>query len=223
VYRPGRHERRVRVMVVIAACAIFLPNLGAFGLWDPWETHYGAVTTEVIETFDRVSPRRGPKNKVGDELQGEPFYSTPIFIFWSEALMVRLIGRGEWAIRLPCAILAILAVYLTYLAVGMIWGRKPGLLAAGVLATSPFFYMVSRQAQTDMPFVATMTLAMCFIVLAFFGPRIPMSDRRFRVWTWLTVAFVLLNSVPQYLLLISDFSFPSPGAIPGFPSSTMHS
>ncbi len=223
VYRPDKHERRVRVMVVIAACAIFLPNLGAFGLWDPWETHYGAVTTEMIETFDWISPWWGSKNKVGDELQGEPFYSKPIFIFWSEALMVRLIGRGEWAIRLPCAILAILAVYLTYLAVGMIWGRKPGLLAAGVLATSPFFYMVSRQAQTDMPFVATMTLAMCFIVLAFFGPRIPMSDRRFRVWTWLTVAFVLLNSVPQYLLLISDFSFPSPGAIPGFPSSTMHS
>lgn len=223
VWRPDRHERRVRWLVLLGACAIFLPNLGAFGLWDPWETHYGAVTTEMVETFDWISPWWGAKHKVGDELQGEPFYSKPVFIFWSEAIMARLIGRGEWAIRLPCAILAILAVYLSYLSVSMIWSRRAGLLAAGVLATSPFFYMVSRQAQTDMPFVATFALAMCFLILAFFGPRIEMSDKRFRFWTWATAAFVLLNAVPQYLLLISDFSFPSGGAVPGFPSGPMHS
>ena len=84
-----------------------------------------------------------------------------------------------------------MAVYLTYLSISMIWSRRTGLLAAGILATSPFFYMVSRQAQTDMPFVATFALAMGFLMLAFFGPRVPMSDRRFRVWTWLTVAVVL--------------------------------
>lgn len=224
VYRPDRYERRVRILVVLLACSIFLPNLGAFGLWDPWETHYGAVTTEMIETQDWISPWWGSKNKVGDELAGSPFYSKPVFIFWSEAIMVRLIGRGEWAIRLPCAILAILAVFLTYLTLGMIYSRRTGLLAAGILATSPFFFMVSRQAQTDMPFVATMTLAMCFITLAFLGPRVPMSDRRFRFWTWATVAFVALNTIPQYLLLISDFSFPSPGAKNGFPSgSLLHS
>jgi len=223
VYQPQKHERRVRWMVLFAACAIFLPNLGAFGLWDPWETHYGAVTTEMVETMDWISPWWGSKTKIGDETQGEPFYSKPVLIFWTEAMMTRLIGRGEWAIRLPCAILAIMAVFLTYLSVQMIWGRKTGLLAAGVLATSPFYYMVSRQAQTDMPFVATFALSMCFLLLAFFGPRVQMTDKRFRFWTWTTIAFVILNSVPQYLLLISDFSFPSPGAIPGFPSGPMHS
>ena len=221
VYRTDRYERRVRWMVLIGACLIFLPNVGAFGLWDPWETHYGAVTTEMLETQDWISPWWGSKTKVGDELQGEPFYSKPIFIFWSEALTARVIGRGEWAIRLPQATLAILAVFLTYLSIGMIWGRRAGLLAAGVLATSPFFFMVSRQAQTDMPFVATFALAMCFLLLAFFGPRVPMSDKRFRFWTWATVAFVLLNTLPQYGLLVSDFSFPSPGAVPGFPSGIM--
>ena len=223
VWQPGRHERRVRWLVLLGACAIFLPNLGAFGLWDPWETHYGSVTTEMVETFDWISPWWGAKHKVGDELQGEPFYSKPVFIFWSEAIMARLIGRGEWAIRLPCALLAIMAVYLTYLSISMIWSRRAGLAAAGVLATSPFFYMVSRQAQTDMPFVATFALAMCFLLLAFFGPRVPMSQKRFRFWTWATLAFVLLNAVPQYLVLISDFSFPSGGAVAGFPSGPMHS
>ena len=223
VYRPDKHEKRVRLAVLLGACAVFLPNLGAFGLWDPWETHYGAVTTEMVETYDWISPWWGAKTKVGDELQGEPFYSKPIFIFWSEAMMARLIGRGEWAIRLPCALLAIMAVFLTYLSVAMIWSRRSGLLAAGVLATSPFFYMVSRQAQTDMPFVATFAMAMSLLLLAFFGPRVQMSARRFLLWTWLTIAFVLLNTIPQYLLLISDFSFPSGGAVAGFPSGPLHS
>ncbi len=225
VYRPEKHERRWRMFVLFGACAIFLPNLGAFGLWDPWETHYGAVTTEMLETTDWISPWWGSKLKIGDELQSEagPFYSKPILIFWTEAMMSRLIGRGEWAIRLPCAMLAIMAVYLAYLSISMIWGRRTGLLAALVLATCPFFYMVSRQAQTDMPFVATFALSMSFLLLAFFGPRIQMSDRRFKAWTWITIAFVLLNAVPQYILLITDFSFPSPGAIPNFPSSIMHS
>ncbi|MBL8787502.1 MAG: glycosyltransferase family 39 protein [Deltaproteobacteria bacterium] len=223
VWRRPLHEGRVRLLVFLAACAIFLPNLGAFGLWDPWETHYGAVTTEMLETYDWVSPWWGYRQKIGDETQGEPFYSKPVFIFWTEAIASRVIGRGEWSIRLPCALLAIMAVYLTYIAGSLVWGRRTGLAAAGVLATSPFFYMVSRQAQADMPFVATLTLAMMFFMLALFAPRIPMSDRRFRFWTWVTLGFVLLNTVPQYLLLVSDYSFPSTGSVPGFPSGIMHS
>jgi 4-amino-4-deoxy-L-arabinose transferase-like glycosyltransferase len=223
VWQAPKRERRVRLLVLFAACAIFLPNLGAFGLWDPWETHYGAVTTEMVETYDWISPWWGYRHKVGDELQGEPFYSKPIMIFWTEAMVARVIGRGEWAIRLPCALLAIMAVYLAYISLSMIWGRRTGLLGAGVLATSPFFYMVSRQAQTDMPFVALMTLAMLFLLLAFFGPRVPMSDRRFRGWTAVTGAFIGLSAIPQYGILFTDFSFPSGGAIAGFPSGLMHS
>jgi 4-amino-4-deoxy-L-arabinose transferase-like glycosyltransferase len=223
VLAPRRNEGRVRLLVLLAACAIFLPNLGAFGLWDPWETHYGAVTTEMVETYDWISPWWGYRQKVGDELQGEPFYSKPIMIFWTEAMVARVIGRGEWAIRLPCALLAIMAVYLTYIALSQIWSRRTGLLGAGVLATSPFFYMVSRQAQTDMPFVALMTAAIAFLLLAFFGPRVPMSDRRFRFWGLITAAFIGLSALPQYGLLFNDFSFPSGGAVAGFPSGIAHS
>ena len=42
--RPGRLSKLQWLMVWFLAGAIFLPNAGAFGLWDPWETHYGEVT-----------------------------------------------------------------------------------------------------------------------------------------------------------------------------------
>ncbi|MCC6625684.1 MAG: glycosyltransferase family 39 protein [Deltaproteobacteria bacterium] len=222
-WQPDKHERRWRWAVLAAACLVFLPNLGAFGLWDPWETHYGAVTTEMLETYDWVSPWWGSRQQIGDEpKQGEPFYSKPIYIFWTEAVMARVIGRGEWAIRLPCALLAIMAVYLSYLAVSRIWTRRAGLLAAAVLMTSPFFFMVSRQAQTDMPFVATLAIAMCFLMLAIFGPRQSMADRTFMRWVWGTVVFVALNTLPQYGILLTDLSFPSEGSVAGFPSSPFH-
>ncbi|PIE19888.1 MAG: hypothetical protein CSA66_01945 [Proteobacteria bacterium] len=205
VYTPGRHERLVRWAVLLLAALVFLPNLGAFGLWDPWETHYGAVTTEMLDTYDWVSPWWGYREQIGTEKpQGNYFYSKPILIFWTEAALSRVFGRGEWALRLPMALLAIMAVFLTYLALSKIWSRRVGLLGALVAATGPEFYMISRQAQTDMPFVGTLMIAMLFFMLAVFGPREPMEDRRFKRWTWFTAAFVLLNTLPQYLLLAND-------------------
>ncbi len=217
VWERPRNERRVRAIIIGCACLIFLPNLGAFGLWDPWETHYGTVTTEMLDTYDWISPWWGYRGKIGSEpTQGKNFYSKPIFIFWSEAIASRMIGRGEWAIRLPMAMLAILAVFITYLSLSKIWTRRVGVIGALVVATSPQFFMISRQAQTDMPFVATMVMALCFLMLAFFGPREPMSNRRFKVWLGITLGFLLLNTLPQYGILINDLDDPVPEGKTGF-------
>ncbi len=222
-WTPPKRERRVRLLVLACLCAIFIPNLGAFGLWDCWETHYGTVTNEMLETYDWISPWWGWKGKIGDDAANEAggFYSKPIFIFWAEASAARMIGRGEWAIRLPCALLALMAAYLAYIAVSKIWSRKTGLLAAGILATSPFYFMVSRQAQTDMPLVATMLIAMCFLLLALFGPREHIADRKFLRRTWLTIGLVLASALPQYGLLLTDFPFPSPSSVSNFGTRTL--
>ena len=200
---PG--EWRCRGLVIGLASLLFLTNLGAFGLWDPWETHYGAVTTHMIESHDWTSPWWGYPEVIGSEpRQGNHFFSKPIFIFWTEAMTSRVLGRGEWSIRLPMALLAILAVFMTYLSVSRIWTRRTGLLAALVTATAPQFFMISRQAQTDMPFVATMTIALSFLALAFFAPRQRRSDRSFWAWTIGVFVFALLNTIPQYGLLWLD-------------------
>jgi 4-amino-4-deoxy-L-arabinose transferase-like glycosyltransferase len=206
-WEPPRHERRWRLFVFLGACLVFLPNLGGFGLWDPWETHYGAVSTEMLDTYDWVSPWWGYREKIGDKQQGSFFYSKPVFIFWTEAIASRVIGRGEWALRLPIALLAILSVFLAFIVLTKVWSRRVGLLGALIMATSPEFFMISRQAQTDMPFVATMLISLLLLIMAFFGPREPMSDKRFMRWTWLSVGFLLLNTLPQYGILITDINY----------------
>src|SRR5206468_8569575 len=73
--------------------------------------------------------------------------------------------HAEWALRLPVALLAVLACALVYLGVSRLASRRAGLLAAAILATAPFYALLARQATTDMPFVALMTSgAMCFAV-----------------------------------------------------------
>ncbi len=203
----SRHEGKVRLGVVLFCALLYLPHLGSFGLWDPWETHYGAVTTDMVETRDWVSPWWGYKEKIGDHRQqGKPFYSKPVFIFWTEGFFFSVMGRSDLSARLPMAILAILAVFLFYIMLSTLWSRRVGLVGALVLATSPQFFLLSRQAQTDMPFVGTMLPALCFLMLALFAPRVELSRRRFQAWIAGTAAFVLLNVVPQLAIIATDLN-----------------
>jgi 4-amino-4-deoxy-L-arabinose transferase-like glycosyltransferase len=214
LWRPPAHEGKVRLALLVFVAMLYLPHLGSFGLWDPWETHYGAVTTNMVETHDWVSPWWGYKEKIGShKKQGSFFYSKPIFIFWSEAFFCRVFGRGELAIRLPMAILAMLAVLAVFLALSKIWSRRVGVLGGVVTATAPEFYMISRQAQTDMPFVGTMIIGLCFMMLAIFGPREQISTRRFWGWIGGICAFILAVTLPQYAIIGTDLDGPYPETI----------
>ncbi|MGM0578984.1 MAG: ArnT family glycosyltransferase [Myxococcota bacterium] len=216
VWERPAHEWKVRLGVFLFACLIFLPNLGAFGLWDPWETHYGAVTTNMVETHDWISLWWGYKEQIGSEArQGNYFFSKPIFIFWSEGFFASLLGRGEWAIRLPMAMLAIFATFFVYLTMSRIWSRRAGLLGALITATAPEFFMISRQAQTDMPFVGTMLIGLCFLMLAMFGPRERLTKRGFWSWVWGTLVFVLLNTIPQFAIIATDLNDDAPANLSG--------
>lgn len=205
--RP-RHEWKVRFLMIVLLALMFLPNLGAFGLWDPWETHYGEVTRNMVENYDWVSPWWGYRHKIGPTgKQGDYFYSKPVLIFWMEAVSVRLIGFSEWAIRLPMALFGILTAFFAFYVLSKVWGRKTGLIGALIMATSPQFFQLSRQAQTDMIFVAPLTVGLLFLLLALFGPREgKVSRRNFIGKLVFTVGTFLLSSVPQFAILATDLN-----------------
>ncbi|HJL14374.1 MAG TPA: glycosyltransferase family 39 protein [Sandaracinaceae bacterium LLY-WYZ-13_1] len=159
--------RRPGLMVFVAAGLLYLPFLGAYGLWDPWETHYGEVAREILARDDWISLWWA---------QEDWFWSKPILIFWSEALSMGALGvdyrpdanplHPEWAIRLPHFLLATGALLAVYALVSRVWTKRAGLVTAVVLATMPHFFFLSHQAITDMPFVANMTMAVCMLGLA---------------------------------------------------------
>ncbi len=217
--RPLLH--RHGFWVIAASAFLYLPSLGLFSLWDPWETHYGEVAREILARDDWISLWWA---------QDGWFWSKPILNFWIQSLAMGALGthfrpdemlltaggvasaRPEWVVRMPNVLMTTLAMYLLYKGVAKVFGRRAGLLGAFVLATMPDWYFLAHQTMTDMPFVAAMTAAMGLLL---FGLNVEEEQRvkvyeieafgaklRFSLWH-VVFGAVLLCAIPQILYLLS--------------------
>ena len=205
LFQPGRRDALIRWTVIGLTFFLYVLNCGSFGLWDPWETHYGEVTRTMYETYDWVNPWWGYRTQIGTEPSGgEWFYSKPVYIFWSELTFLKLIGFTDWAFRLPQALLGASMCSAMYLALERIVNRRVALIGLAVTALSPFVYMISRQAQTDNPFLATLTIGLAFIATAVFGKREDSTPRGFGWATLGFFGFLLLNVIPQLVIISTD-------------------
>ncbi len=172
--RPG-------LFVTWVTALIYLPTLGAYGLWDPWETHYGEVAREILGRDDWISLWWA---------QDGWFWSKPILIFWIEALTVGALGLPfqpdvfpehiEWAVRLPIVLLSMGATAATYQALRDAFSTRAGVYGALAVATAPHFLLLGHQAITDMPFVACMTIAICAWIRSMVRPAGEQDELR----TW---------------------------------------
>lgn len=217
---PRPLHRRHGFWVVAIGCALALPTLGAFGLVDPWETHYAEVAREMIERRDFVSPWWANEGW---------FFSKPILIFWLEALSMAVMGVGtgpgapltggahpEWAVRFPAFAFALLGTYALYHGVSRTAGRRVGFIGAVVLWSAPGFALLSHQAMTDMPLVAGVAGALGLFLRAFATSddektRTPWPSRIFALAIFLAIAAELV------LVLVSRTGYGSPHAC-GLPS-----
>jgi 4-amino-4-deoxy-L-arabinose transferase-like glycosyltransferase len=166
--------RRHGFWLVLFTTLLYLPLLGSHSLSDPWETHYGEVSREILSRNDWISTWWA---------QDGWFWSKPVLDFWIQALSMATFGvryhsdqvlsavqEGripwpEWAMRLPVFLLTLIAVYLLYKAVARVFGRRAGLLGGVVLVTMPQWFLLTHQTMTDMPFVAPMASAMALLLL----------------------------------------------------------
>lgn len=77
-------ELRSALVATIMGSLVLLPYLGAVGLWDPWETHYGEVAREMIQRNDYVHPF----------WENAWFFSKPAFTMWMQALGMQAADIG---------------------------------------------------------------------------------------------------------------------------------
>ncbi len=104
--------------------------------------------------------------------------------------------RAEWALRLPSLLLGLLAIWSVFVLVRRIASARAAVLSALVLATCPSFILLSRQAMTDLPFVAPMTIALVFVGLAVL-PREDAPELERRRWG----RFSFPHAAPFYALV----------------------
>ncbi len=201
--------RRAGLLLFVVASALYLPWLGVYGLWDPWETHYGEVAREILARDDWISLWWA---------QDGWFWSKPILIFWSEALTWRatsldfrpdrVSAHVEWIIRTPTYLLSVGALMAVYAATARYFSRRAALICGLVLATTPHFFFQAHQAISDMPFVGSMTVAVSLLLLAV-GEQPERTVRSYRIGFWLVstqhlvIAALLALVLPQILYLVT--------------------
>jgi 4-amino-4-deoxy-L-arabinose transferase-like glycosyltransferase len=207
--------------VVTISAVLLFPVMGIYSLWDPWETHYGEVTREMLAKDDWISLWWA---------QDGWFWSKPVADMWMQAVSMAtlgvhyqpdkmLIGDGqspvmhpEWAVRAPVVLLTIVALYWLYKGVAKTFGRRAALLGAVVLATMPDWFFIAHQTMTDMPFVGAMTACMGLVLIGLRTPEeqlarayeVKVGTTRWRLSAWhLVFGAILVCAVPQILYLLS--------------------
>ena len=220
VARPLRE--REGFWLIVFCCLLYLPTLGAHGLIDPWETHYGEVSREILARDDWITIWWAEEGF---------FLSKPILDFWVQALAMATFGvkyrpdgmiapahiggdptHPEWILRLPSLALSVIALYLAYRAVSQVRTRRAGLVSAIVLATTGYWSMLSHQSITDMPFVASITAAMSLLIIGLTtdddqtvrGVPIRFGKSTFTLSGFhLAIGVILICALPQAIYLIS--------------------
>ncbi len=220
---PARFWQHHGLWLVALTTAVYLPRLGAFGLVDPWETHYGEVAREMLARRDWISLWWA---------QDGWFWSKPVLDFWVQGLSFAALGvhassdqmlagveagiypGPEWAARMPIFVSALLGQYALYLGARLHFGRRAAWLGGLVLATCPYWYFLAHQSMVDMVYVAPLCGAMGLFLVALslrrdwapagcgirLGPRgllFTLTPKH------LLVASVLAVAVPQVLYLVS--------------------
>ena len=211
-------ERQMTLLVILVGLLLYIPLAGTYGLWDPWETHYSEVARQMTKRGDFISlwwP--------GSPRDADVFWSKPVFTFWLMSIGMHIariglpgndpgematLSRTEWAVRIPFCLLGVLAMWGVYMVVARFVSRRAGFLSALVMATCPMFFLIARQAMTDMAYVGPMTMALALGTIALLDDKDELLPRRGKgFWSYphhasffATVGLFLLLVVPQLIV-----------------------
>lgn len=146
------------VAALIAVAALHFVSIGLFPLADPDESRYGEIAREMVLRSDWVTPT----------LNFVKYFEKPPLVYWMTAASYGVFGIDEFSVRLPALLCGLVVIGLVLALGASMYGRTTGLLAAIVLATSPFPAMLSEAMTLDTPLTCMMTLA---LVAVWFGHR----------------------------------------------------
>jgi 4-amino-4-deoxy-L-arabinose transferase-like glycosyltransferase len=209
------------LLLGLSLLAIYFASIGSCGPWDPWETHYGEVARNIVERRDPMDlwwrPGHGPSGK-----REGVFASKHALPFWCMALSFWVFGIGtgpidelvrspipEIALRLPSMLAGLGTAALLGWCVARLVHWRAGLLTAAVVATMPQYAILTRQAVTDMFFVAPVCLAMVGWAMAWLEPERQLKTKRIgrrfevawdRAWLGFMAVFVVGAVVPLAVL-----------------------
>jgi 4-amino-4-deoxy-L-arabinose transferase-like glycosyltransferase len=174
------------LILTILIGVFFAFMLGTRPLAVPDEGRYVEIPREMATTGDYITPR----------LNGVKYFEKPVLFYWLESFSVRLFGIREFGLRLWPALFALAGCLAVYAAGRRLYGRRSGLIAAAVLATSVLYYALGRAIILDMPVSVLLSLALLSFLI---GTHEPTGMKR-RLYLWSFYAFAALAVLTKGLV-----------------------
>ena len=175
----------------------YLPGLGSYALWDPWETQYSQVAHEMVQHDSYIKPWYRNHNN---------WLSKPIMHLAMMGTSIRLFGESPFSLRLPVVLSAALCLVFVFVFLRRLWSRRAGIIGVVALATSPMFFLISRSTIPDTIYIAFQTTALIMLMIGLFGPR--ETEKSSVLWFYFFSALALLTKGLLSIMI--------PGAIIGF-------
>lgn len=173
---PDRKSLVAILLVGFYLYLIFFHDLGSHPLIDSDEPRYAQAALEMVESGRYLVP----------VLNGEPRINKPPLLYWTIALLYRVIGVSETAARLPSACAGLLSVFFTWAFTRRLFNAKAAFLSVIVLSSMPLFAAVSHLAITDSMLTAFLTGAI------YFWWRSAQAQRQQRGWGILSMVFLAM-------------------------------
>jgi len=148
----GRRATTTGLVLVSLAALAILPCLGTTSLYDRDEGYYAECAREMSDGGDLLVPH----------FSGRPWMEKPPLTYWAMAGAMKLFGPTEFAARLPSAVAALLAIWLTFRLATRMYSPVAGVLAAAMLGTCALYGAVARLALLD-------TTLLCCVLLSMIG------------------------------------------------------
>lgn len=134
----GKHAKRR--LLFMAAIILLFTFLGGREIWTQ-EHRWADIVSGMFYRHDFLHPFLGVNN----------YYDKPLLSYWLIALTAKLLGSlSSFALRLPSALAALLALFSMYQLGTSLKNKSVGLLASWLLLTTFYFIFWGRVSSADM-------------------------------------------------------------------------
>lgn len=174
--RGGWGVRAVIVLILLSSTLFFF-KLGSFSLYDAAETTYGEFVKNILQTGDWLTLH----------YNGQIIFDKPPLYYWLAALLSKLIGFNEWAMRFWAALAGVLTVLTTYALGKKLYNERTGFLSGIIVMTAFQFLIQSRIAELDIVLTVFMTLGLFLWYQWYSG-----GNKKIVLLAYLPLAFGLL-------------------------------
>jgi 4-amino-4-deoxy-L-arabinose transferase-like glycosyltransferase len=187
----GISSRRflVELLVIVLLSAVAYISLAVFWIkFSRAEVFFAECAREMLTTNNFITPL----------YHSQPFFDKPIFVYWLIIAMFKTLGVSHLTARLPIIVASLLTISSTALAGAYLFGRRTGLLAALLLASSFMYLSFSTLCMSDTFLVLFDTLTL----IAAYAGIISEKNRALNWWlASVSMGFAFLTKGPIGIVL----------------------